>query len=868
MSRFNPHHDTAERLELAQRWKEDCLLNGGSLFTDRSIWQREYIQELVEHFVENPDEGDGSFLEKLEQQLSDVSENAKILAAEILYIMLFCPSNISPEKKRENVNFILGWTGINELDENHPLFTDDILMGFGSGGTGFNNYRWREAVYFILMLQAFSALTAQEKSQLLDNGWKFAQWLEDIPDNEKRQLRHMLLHILFPDDFERTFGGQDRTDILTAFQNKKKKEVRGYSALEVDKALFEIRENAAAEYGTEELDFYLSPLKDRWKDKAIANWLFVWNPGNWQWEDLPATIEACRKGETVTLPWSCANKKVAIGDKAWLMRVGQPPKGIFAIGTVVTEPYEAPHYDEDKAEEGITRTCVDIEFTQILDVFSNQIITEQDLSRITIDNQNWLPQSSGIEIKDRSAGLLEKLWDTLLAGTAKPSASESRSSRQAINEIFYGPPGTGKTYRLGKIKDKYISSTSKISREQWLSEELLSEPWFNIVYMSLYALGGQAKVTQILSHELIIQKAIALGRTENIRQQIWASLQAHAANDSSTVKYERRTPPLVFDKKADSSWFLTEGHEDECSELIQRFNHLQAGPGSESESSRFEFVTFHQAYSYEDFVEGIRPVQQELSEDITYQVVPGVFRRICQRARQDPDHRYAIMIDEINRGNIAKIFGELITLIELDKREGAENTIRVTLPYSGEKFSVPGNLDIYGTMNTADRSIALLDTALRRRFQFTELMPDPSLLTGSRGDGYIEDGEGGLINLRELLRVMNQRIKFLLGRDLMLGHAYFHKVRNFEELRRVFVDQIIPLMQEYFYSDWHRIQLVFKDISPDGSRQENQIIESKEVSQEELFGLSDDDLGNQMDYQVARRDDIHPDSIRKIYEST
>ncbi|EOH0267400.1 McrB family protein [Campylobacter jejuni] len=159
---------------------------------------------------------------------------------------------------------------------------------------------------------------------------------------------------------------------------------------------------------------------------------------------------------------------------------------------------------------------------------------------------------------------------------------------------------------------------------------------------------------------------------------------------------------------------------------------------------------------------------------------------------------YIIIIDEINRGNVSKIFGELITLIEPSKRIGEKEELKVTLPYSGEKFGVPKNVYIIGTMNTADRSITSLDTALRRRFEFIEMMPDVSKLS--------MDCEG--INLQELLKAINTRIEYLLDREKTIGHAFFISVENLEDLKKVFKNKIIPLLQEYFYNDYALINAV------------------------------------------------------------
>ncbi|HDZ4295267.1 TPA: McrB family protein [Campylobacter jejuni] len=162
---------------------------------------------------------------------------------------------------------------------------------------------------------------------------------------------------------------------------------------------------------------------------------------------------------------------------------------------------------------------------------------------------------------------------------------------------------------------------------------------------------------------------------------------------------------------------------------------------------------------------------------------------------------YIIIIDEINRGNVSKIFGELITLIEPSKRIGEKEELKVTLPYSGEKFGVPKNVYIIGTMNTADRSITSLDTALRRRFEFVEMMPNVSKLS--------MDCEG--INLQELLKAINTRIEYLLDREKTIGHAFFIGVENLNDLKSIFQNKIIPLLQEYFYNDYALINAVLND---------------------------------------------------------
>lgn len=237
---------------------------------------------------------------------------------------------------------------------------------------------------------------------------------------------------------------------------------------------------------------------------------------------------------------------------------------------------------------------------------------------------------------------------------------------------------------------------------------------------------------------------------------------------------------------------------DEADEAARKRLAAQLEGSGDDQGQRYlAFVTFHQSYGYEDFVEGLRPVT-DAAGSVRYEVRPGVFKRLCQRALADPEHSYALVIDEINRGNIAKIFGELLTLIEPDKRLGAAHEIKVILPYSGEVLGVPANLLIVGTMNTADRSIALLDLALRRRFTFVALRPQPDKLSGELAG----------VPLGKLLEALNRKIEAYLDRDHQIGHSYLMRLDGLDDLRFAWKHQIVPLLQAYFYGDGQKLLAV------------------------------------------------------------
>lgn len=684
-----------------RKFGNECLLQDGSVLQPgQMVWTPDNLDELDRWFVQNPDEGEGTYFVKLKQQLAQGSPDSRKLMAELHWLLNAFPSDISPSTKEERVREIWSWSG-EDLPDEVTFLEHSILEGLGHTGPAYKNHRWRELNFIIGALQRWKKMSLEQRECTLVQSGLFTEFLDATPGVAGRQLRHILPHLLFPDEFERISSSRHKREILEGFGVASRQETNKMDIASLDVAIFNLRKKLVDEHGRQ-IDFYEKDIESNWRDHG-ASYLISWNPTRWDWqtftEDRAATIE----DRTVTHRWRTSSKKPKVDDRVYLLRTGLEPRGIIARGKVVKPPYIDAHWDEAKAQSGKTTYFIDVEFEDIRDPAQDAFVPV-DLLASKIAGQDWSPQSSGIVIKPRAVRALDRLWeDTEAAQQAEELyATTTGSSAMAENLILYGPPGTGKTY----------SSAAEAVR-----------------------LCGEQVPT---------------------------------------------------DRDA----------------LMDVYQHLL-------EAERIEFVTFHQSMSYEDFVEGRQPTTGSEDEDgavstgFRLETIPGTFRRIAERAQANKEP-FVIIIDEINRANISKVFGELITLLEPDKRLGQLNQIKVRLPYSNKKFGVPSNLHILGTMNTADRSIALLDTALRRRFTFRELMPNPTVLDkAAKLTG---------INLPLLLVTINDRIEYLYDREHQIGHAYFTGCATPADVDEVMRHKVIPLLAEYFFEDWAKIAAVLGDL--------------------------------------------------------
>lgn len=487
-----------------------------------------------------------------------------------------------------------------------------------------------------------------------------------------------------------------------------------------------------------------------------------------------------------------------------------------------------------------------IHYLEIINDLKNNYILKDDelieLSDNTLTDNCYEDKQRNILAQDILYRVLDQsdLLREYTTGEAFSDEDEVDPETIPLNLILYGPPGTGKTFYLRNYYFKmFTSKLASTTKEDFYRNVAENLSWWQIISVVVLDLG-KCKVNDIFNHPLL-QAKLSFTIAKTPKNTIWSVLQSHTKSDCPNVNIDRRFQPQFFWKEEDGNWtidkIIVENETPEITEVLEQVKNYN--PKS-VDKKRYIFTTFHQAYSYEDFVEGIKPILDEdvtREEGIAYKIVPGIFKKIVQSAKDDPDSSYALFIDEINRGNIANIFGELITLIEDDKRAGSKNELTAILPYSKEEFSVPNNLHIIGTMNTADRSVEALDTALRRRFSFLEMHPKSEL---------IQNHPDLETDLQTLLTTINQRIEKLVDKDHRIGHSYFMEIAGsmepFEELKKIFATRIVPLLNEYFYGDPVKIGTVLG---------ENFIMKKDSQSVKWPKGYEPDELELKEVYEIA-----------------
>lgn len=460
--------------------------------------------------------------------------------------------------------------------------------------------------------------------------------------------------------------------------------------------------------------------------------------------------------------------------------------------------------------------------------------------------------------------------------TNKPAQSLSNIP---LNQILYGPPGTGKTYHSiqAAVKAAEPEHYSKLGMDEIIGATPDQRIELTRLYKALYDTGRIKFVTfhQSYGYEEFVEGLSAKTEGEQLSYFEKDGVFKSLCRDAKEYQIARtKTISSTFEDKWQAfSEELAESEDGVKVDTLSKKTYFTITDVTNNtirfDKSKGESVhslsvkTLQSVHNGEkEIIGGLQPYYGAVIEYLNK-------FEIQNDVKEKERKNFVLIIDEINRGNISKVFGELITLIEPSKRLGQSEAIEVTLPYSGDKFSVPDNLYIIGTMNTADRSLALMDTALRRRFDFVEMMPDYNVLHNEEGSSFKVESDGFEIDLALLLPTLNKRISALYDREHQLGHAFLMPVINaiaagsddnsLLELKHCFQNKIIPLLAEYFFEDWQKIRLVLGD---NQKPEAYQLIKLSDVDYEKLFGESNDVGTNLSEYTDDVQDYklIDPDS--------
>ncbi|HEB9287825.1 TPA: AAA family ATPase [Campylobacter coli] len=425
----------------------------------------------------------------------------------------------------------------------------------------------------------------------------------------------------------------------------------------------------------------------------------------------------------------------------------------------------------------------------------------------------------------------------------------SKNQNLSLNQILYGPPGTGKTYHtIDKALEILGENLKSRDEKKAKFDEYVKNG--QIVFTTFHQSYGYEEFVEGIKPNIDSEEGNSKDIEYKIKPGIFKKVCERALENEDNIKdFNFHIDKLKEIAKED-------GNDPEKYFKLPNTKYSIQYRGGKTFRIKFDDMSKNHK-DYPVSIENIIKLYKTSSTNEIYNsaYVKAILNYLKTQGLKDYQEKdektnlpYIIIIDEINRGNVSKIFGELITLIEPSKRIGADEELKVTLPYSNEEFGVPKNVYILGTMNTADRSITSLDTALRRRFEFIEMMPDVSKLSDDYKD----------VNLRELLKAINTRIEYLLDREKTIGHAFFIGVENLEDLKKVFQNKIIPLLQEYFYNDYALINAVLND---------NGILEKQDINSNYLKSITEFIESDKVIYKFSDSKDWKEETFIKIYEN-
>ena len=753
--------------EAAQRWVDCALKADGSLFTPGdAIWTSERLKELRERFLDRPDEWRGpNFFGKLEVLLEDSAPEVHQLMGEVLYVsyLIVWRGAIGGTRKRERISQVLGWsrTSVTIPDD----CVDGLTPGIAHPGAFFIANFPLHPGYIIELVEQWKEQQPDER--LLDHkdpdaAWEFKKFvmgvdwrgvLQSSYPNSPTAQQEALLHLVYPDTFEGILSVDHKNRIAATFVHLVTEQTE-----DVDRKLVQIRRGLEAELGRD-FDFYQDDIYSRWKSSTTD-----------PWDDF--VRRAQKYYDTGKLDSEEVDYKLEIGRK--LAAVGEE----VLSNVPRADGWRTLLKDALKGENNLINWRNKAVFLEVLDEYSDGM--REALRSL------WTPADQHLELRFHqttsilmgripSTAARTNITSVLLMGL---NAEEYPPFQKSLFDWAYertgyprpkqGPSETGLRQQVGLYEhalgflDKFIEEAS----ERRLPVR--------------HRLDAQSLVWAVWNSRDETTEAEVASQTE-------PDLQALADKLHLPVEFLQEIETLLDDKKQ----VIFQGPPGTGKTYVAQklAKHLA---GSEE---RVTLVQLHPSYAYEDFVQGFRPALVGNGQP-GFELRNGPLLRAANRAKGEPDEDHFLVIDEINRGNLAKVLGELYFLLEY-----RDESIR--LQYSDEPFSLPGNLYIIGTMNTADRSIALVDLALRRRFYFVEFHPDEEPVKGVLRR-WLQQKAPGMEWVADVVERANEKLRE--DRHAAIGPSYFMKDDLDEEaVTRIWKHSVLPYIEERLFGEGDRL---------------------------------------------------------------
>ena len=766
-------YDGAEKVyEAAALWVDRALRTDDSLFTPGvAIWSSRWLRELRDRFLDRPDEGGDSFLEKLERQLDGSPPEVYQLMGEALYFYFLIVFTKNSHSEREVIETVLGWS------PTPVAIPSDLVAGLTPGiafpGIAFHTYRPFQVGFLIEFAEQFKDQEPSGRQLLLDDPWAFKDFVMGVQcrsmllrnyQNTPRAQREALLHLVYPNTFEGT---------VTAWQKEEFANAKAFAHFiaedtsDVDRRLAQIRQGLEGELGRD-FDFYDPDIgarldnKKLWDDFVKKAQAYV-ATGKLEIEEIDYKVQISRKLEE-------ARAAVLGGGDDWaptLKNALNPNQANFISWRLISDLNAWCAGQSDEALKALKAIWAQDESSvpKRIRAFSDQLPREVSSgtgSRMNV--ASVLLMALDVEqYPPFRIRLFEKAYELTGYGQAPKDSDEAALYEHALGFL-----------------DRFIDEAT----ERGLSLRHRLDAQSVVWAVAQDSEGGQ-------SREGGQESNLGGKEPENEEPPRFApDLPALAEETFLPVEFLEEIDTLLKDKRQ----VIFQGPPGTGKTLVaQKLANCLAGS-----KERVTLVQFHPSYAYEDFVQGFRPVQTGNGQ-AGFDLRDGPLLRAADRAKNEPNADHFLVIDEINRGNLAKVFGELYFLLEYRDEE-------ISLQYQQgdeDKFSMPDNLYIIGTMNTADRSIALVDLALRRRFYFVEFHPDDEPVK-SVLQMWLSDKTRGMEWLADIVKIVN--VKLEDHRHAAIGPSYFMKEGlDKKGVERVWQHSVIPYIEECLFGDNDRI---------------------------------------------------------------